>query len=152
MEKIKVFSETWNHDMARSDIALIKLEEAISSWQKCDGKMKIRQRRRRLCEERKIEEMTILRKWQGKMQIRQGRKRKFQKRLCKERKTGEIRIQMKIKRKNKERKKVCDESVNFKLPKQLISNFMGTALEQFCIWNQFETEVNKWDIGTVTKF
>ena len=47
MEKIEVFSETWNHDMARSDIALIKLEEAISSWRKRDGKIKIRQRRRR---------------------------------------------------------------------------------------------------------
>ena len=66
-KKIEVFSETWNHDMARSDIALIKLEEAISSWRKRDGKIKIRQRRRRLHEERKIEEMTILRKWQGKM-------------------------------------------------------------------------------------
>ena len=47
MEKIEDFSETWTHDMARFDIVLIELEEAISSWRKRDGKIKIRQRRRR---------------------------------------------------------------------------------------------------------
>ena len=63
-----------------------------------------------------------------------------------------MRMEMKKKYADSEGKESASESNKVKLPKLVISKFEGTALDWFCFWNQFETEIDKQDISPVTTF
>ena len=47
---------------------------------------------------------------------------------------------------------VNEERVNVKLPKLIIKKFDGTSLDWFRFWIQFEREIDKAEIGSVSKF
>ena len=49
-------------------------------------------------------------------------------------------------------KTVNKERVNVKLPKLIITKFDGKSLDLFRFWNQFESEIDKAAIGSVSKF
>ena len=66
--------------------------------------------------------------------------------------TQEMMLQMKSKKYEKRDQFVNEERVNVKLPKLIIKNFVGTSLDWFCFWNQFESEIGKAEIGPVSKF
>ena len=59
---------------------------------------------------------------------------------------------MKSKEYEKRDKIVNEERVNVKLPKLVITKFDGTSLDWFRFWNQFESEIDKAEIGSVSKF
>ena len=44
------------------------------------------------------------------------------------------------------------ESTKVKLPKLMISKFQGTHLDWYRFWNQFEAEIDRAKIDSVTKF
>ena len=44
------------------------------------------------------------------------------------------------------------EKVSVKLPKLKIANFEGTVLDWFRFWNQFETEIDQFQISPIKKF
>ena len=82
----------------------------------------------------------------------QEQKDNFRRRYEKEMRLEEMRMEMRRKYVNSEEKKRASESNKVKLPKLIISKFEGTALDWFHFWNQFETEIYKQDISSVTKF
>ena len=67
-------------------------------------------------------------------------------------KIEEIKLQMKSKKHEKRDKILNEERVNVKLPKLVITKFDGTCLHWFRFWNQFESEIDKAEIGSVSKF
>ena len=67
-------------------------------------------------------------------------------------KNQEMKLQMNSKEHEKRDKIVNEERINVKLPKFVIRKFVGTSLDWFRFWNQFESEIGKTDIGPVRKF
>ena len=76
----------------------------------------------------------------------------FRRRMQEELKIQEMKLQMKSKEYEKRDKIVNEERVNVKLPKLVITKFDGTSLDWFRFWNQFESGIDKADIGSVSKF
>ena len=76
----------------------------------------------------------------------------FRRRMQEELKIQEMKLQMKSKEYEKRDKIVNEERVNVKLPKLVITKFDGTSLDWFRFWNQFESEIDKAEIGSVSKF
>ena len=58
---------------------------------------------------------------------------------------------MKSKEYEKRDKIVNEERVNGKLLKLVIAKFDGTSLDWFCFWNQFKSDIDKTEIGPVSK-
>ena len=82
----------------------------------------------------------------------QEQKENFRRRYEEEMRLEEMRMEMRREYVNSEEKKSASESNKVKLPKLVISKFEVTALDWFRFWNQFETEIDKQDISSVTKF
>ena len=47
---------------------------------------------------------------------------------------------------------VNEQRVIVKLPKLVITKFYGTSLDWFRFWNQFESDIDKAEIGPVSNF
>ena len=62
-----------------------------------------------------------------------------------------MKLQMKTKEYEKRDKIVNEERVNGKLLKLVIAKFDGTPLDWFCFWNQFKSDIDKTEIGPVSK-
>ena len=67
-------------------------------------------------------------------------------------KIHDMKLQMTSKEYEKRDEIVNEERVNVKLPKLVITIFDGTSLDWFRFWNQFESEIDKAEIGPVSKF
>ena len=87
------------------------------------------------CEENIIREQTFRRMMQEELK-----------------KIQEMKLQMKSKECEKRDKKVNEERVNVQFPKLLITKFDGTSLDWFRFWNQFKSQIDKTEIGPVSKF
>ena len=75
----------------------------------------------------------------------------FRRRMQEELKIQEMKLQMKSKEYEKRDKIVNEERVNVKLTKPVITKFDGTSLDWYCFWNQFESEIDRAEIGSVSK-
>ena len=73
-------------------------------------------------------------------------------RMQEELKIQKMKLQMKAKEHEIRNKIANEERVNVKLPKLVITKFDGTSLDWFRFWNQFESEIDKAEIGSVSKF
>ena len=67
-------------------------------------------------------------------------------------KIQEMKLQIKSKECEKRDKKVNEERVNVQFPKLIITKFDGTSLDLFRFWNQFKSQIDKTEIGPVSKF
>ena len=67
-------------------------------------------------------------------------------------KIQEMKLQMKFKEYGKKNKIVNEERVMVKSPKLAMTKFDSTSLDWFRFWNQFESEIEKAEIGSVSKF
>ena len=76
----------------------------------------------------------------------------FRRRMQEELKIYEMKLQMKSREYESRDKFVNEERVNVKLPKLVITKFDGTSLDWFRFWNQYESEIDKAEIGSVSKF
>ena len=76
----------------------------------------------------------------------------FRRRMQEELKIQEMTLQMKSNEYKKTNKTVNQERVNVKLNKLIITKLDGTSLDWFRFWNQFESEIDKAEIGPVSKF
>ena len=76
----------------------------------------------------------------------------FRRKMQEELKIQEMKLQMKSKEYEKRDKIVNEERVNAKLHKLVITKFDGTSLDWFYFWNQFESEIDKAEIGPVSMF
>ena len=47
---------------------------------------------------------------------------------------------------------ISDENISVKLRKLKITKFEGTALDWFWFWNQFETEIDQFQISPISRF
>ena len=92
--------------------------------------------------ERKEEE---IRKKEDEMQ-----EERFKRRMKEELKIEEMKLQMK--KKNEDKDIIVYRNIQVKPPKLVITKFEGTHLDWFRFWNQFETEIDKVEIGTISKF
>ena len=63
-----------------------------------------------------------------------------------------MKLQMKSKEHEKRDKIVNEKRVNVKLPKLIITKFDGISLDGLCFWNQFESKIDKGDVGPVSEF
>ena len=76
----------------------------------------------------------------------------FRRRMQEELKIQEMKLQMTPKEYEKRDKIVNEERVNVKLHKLVITKIDGTSLDWFYLWNQFESEIDKAEIGPVSMF
>ena len=124
MEYLEEWSSVMEEKMARFDDTVDRLKSVISNVEKKEAKTKH--------EENIHEEM-------------------FRRRMQDELKIQEMKLQMNSKEYEKRDKIVNEERVNMKLPKLMITKFDGTSLDWFHFWNQFESEIDKTEIGPVRK-
>ena len=76
----------------------------------------------------------------------------FRGRVQEELKIQEMKLHIKSKEYEKRDKIVNERRINVKLPKLVIRKFDGASLDWYHFWNQFEIEIDKLEIGPVSKF
>ena len=91
--------------------------------------------------------------------VAEQEKRRIQRRLAEESRILEMQMEMKKKEeREKEEKKKEDVNLNdykfskTKLPKLVIIMFDGTHFDLFRFWNQFKSQIDKFDLPQVSKF
>ena len=126
MENLEESSIVIEEKMTCFDNAVDSLKSIISNVEKKEVKVKH--------EENIIQEEMFRRKMQEELKIQ------------------EMKLQMKSKKYEKRDRIVNEERVNLKLPKLVITKFDGMSLDLFSFWNHFESEIDKTEIGPVSKF
>ena len=126
MENQEEWSSIMEEKMARFDDVVDRLKSAISNVEK---KEEIKAKH----EENIIQEEMFRRRMQEELKIQ------------------DMKLQMKSKEYEKRDNIVNEERVNVKLSKLVITKFDGTSLDWFRFWNQFESEIDKAEIGSASK-
>ena len=81
--------------------------------------------------------------------------RRMERRLEEERRVTEMKLELKKKyedkREDQSKKLPADSTTKVKLPKLVITKFEGTHFDWFRFWNQFENEIDKSELNSVSK-
>ena len=133
MEAIQKWSQETDDHMAVFEEIVEEIEQKIKT-------LKERERDQERRKEEEIEEVKRQRQYDQELRIEEAKQKMKQD------------MEKQLERTQEKLQAQGDKNIHAKLPKLVITKFHGTHLDWQRFWSQFETEIDKAEIGQVAKF